>query len=282
MRRGARGSAFGVVLVLAASITLSGCGQEPAPEPVGRETAVTIQDPRIHESSGLAASDLHPGVLYTQNDMGNAPEVFALNADGSTAAVLTLAGARNVDWEDIAVADDRVYVGDTGGGRTERDTISVLAFDEPDTLADAEPAWTRIELAYPDGAHNAEALLVRPGSDRIYVVTKDSPEGAIYAAPEDLRPGVNRLERVGEAPPNITSGDFAPAGEMFALRNEKRAFLYRELGARPRVLELPESPQGESLAFVDGALLVGSEGVGSKVVTVPLGRDLQADLQDAD
>jgi hypothetical protein len=69
---------------------------------------------------------------------------------------------------------------------------------------------------------------------------------------------------------------------MFALRNEKRAFLYPDLEHRPRVLELPESPQGESLAWVDDTLKVGSEGVASKIQTVPLSPDLLEDLRESE
>ena len=139
MHRGTRGQLLACALV--ATVGLAGCGkgdQDPGPGAAG---AVTISDPRIHESSGLAASQRHPDYFYTVNDMGNAPQVFLLAPDGSTAAVLTLEGAENVDWEDIAVADGRVYVGDIGGGKTDRSTIDLLVFDEPDDLVDGSPTW---------------------------------------------------------------------------------------------------------------------------------------------
>lgn len=263
-----------------ATLALTGCQNDPEVRPSGHDGAVTITDPRIHESSGLAASDRHPGYLYTMNDMGNSAQVFALAPDGTTAAVLTLDGAENVDWEDIAVADGRVYVGDIGGAKTGRSTIDVLVFAEPDELVDSSPDWSRIELTYPDGAHNAEALLVHRGTDRIYVVTK-SPQGAgIYAAPEDPGTGDNDLTRVADAPPVVTGGDFAASGDMFALRNEKRAFLFARLGTHLRVLDLPDSPQGESLAWVGDTLRVGSEGVRSQIDTVPLRADLLEDLRE--
>ena len=282
MVRGPRGVSGATAVVAVGLVLLTSCGKESDPiDASPPDGSVTISDSRIHESSGLAPSDRHPGYLYTLNDMGNPPQVFLLAPDGSTAAVLTLEGAKNVDWEDLAVADGRVYVGDIGGGTTERSTVDVLVFDEPDELADASPSWSKIQLTYPDGAHNAEAMLVHPGDDRIYVVTKSPQDAGIYAAPKDPGSGDNELERVADAPPVVTGGDFAPTGDVFALRNEKKAFLFPYLGHRPRVIDLPDSPQGESLAWVDDTLRVGSEGVGSTIETVPLGGDLLEDLQEA-
>jgi hypothetical protein len=266
--------------VLVATVLLGGCGKRDgeAKEPDG---PVTISDARIHESSGLAPSEQHPGYFYTVNDMGYTPQVFVVAPDGSTAAVLTLDGAVNNDWEDISVADDKVYVGDIGGGKTDRSSIDVLVFDEPETLVDDSVTWSKVTLTYPDGAHNAEALLVHPGDHRIYVVTKSPQDAGIYAAPEHPGSGDNELTEVADAPPVVTSGDFSPDGQLFALRNEKKAFLFAGIGHHPRVIDLPESSQGESLAWVGDTLRVGSEGIDSQIDTVQLSPDLLADLQEA-
>ena len=48
-----------------------------------RGTNNLIKDSRITESSGLAASLLHPGVLWTHNDSGNPPRIYAIDPDGS-------------------------------------------------------------------------------------------------------------------------------------------------------------------------------------------------------
>src|SRR4051812_1033331 len=118
MVRGPRGVMCATAVVVAGLVLLTSCGKDSDPIDARPDGSVTISDSRIHESSGLAPSDRHPGYLYTLNDMGNTAQVFLLAPDGSTAAVLTLDGAKNVDWEDLAVADGRVYVGDIGGGTT--------------------------------------------------------------------------------------------------------------------------------------------------------------------
>lgn len=261
-----------LVLTVLALPTACGLGSDP-PAELDRGSAhvveFTIQDPQIRESSGLAASQAHPGVYYTHNDMGWEPQVFAVSSEtGETEAVLDL-GTAAVDWEDIAVTDSGIWVGDIGGGATERSEVTVLTFPEPTTLEDGSPKVTEYTLTYDDGAHDAEALMVDPRSDQVYVVTKAPRGGTIYAAPRVLAPGPNTLTRVDDAPPNVTAGSWAPDGSGFALRNYPRAFVYAGFTGPPIVVDLPKSRQGESLVLLpDGDLLVGSEGRSSDVTRV--------------
>jgi hypothetical protein len=261
-----------LVLTMMALPTGCGFGSNPPPEldhGAAHVVEFTIEDPQIRESSGLAASRAHPGVYYTHNDMGWEPQVFAVSSEtGETEAVLDLKTTA-VDWEDIAVTDSGVWVGDIGGGATARKDVTVLTFPEPTTLEDGSPEVTEYTLTYDDGAHDAEALLVDPRSDQVYVVTKAPGGGTIYAAPPVLGPGVNTLTRVDDAPSNVTSGSWAPNGSGFALRNYPRAYVYAGFTGPPIVVDLPESRQGESLVLLaDGDLLVGSEGRGSEVTRV--------------
>lgn len=279
--------------LVAGSLLLSGCatavpelevlprtraaeGPAPTADPsqASVSDALVIGDHRIRESSGLAASSSHPGVLYTHNDRGHAADIFAVDEDGETAAVLTLDGVDAVDWEDIAVTPDgRIWVADIGDNDTERRRVSVYVAEEPDTLVDAEVGSTRYRLAYEDGPHNAEALMVHPTSGRLYLVTKESDAGGVYAAPERLRSdGVNTLTKVADSPPSVTAAAYSPDGRVFVLRNYNSAFAYTDLGGSPWVLLLPDSSKGESLTFAsDGTdILVGSEGLESAVSRVRL------------
>ena len=238
-------------------------------EPAG---PMTISDPDVVESSGLALSHLHPGVLYTHNDLGAPPQIFAVDRDG-TRATLSL-DVTAVDWEDIAsTPDGRLWVADTGDNDEQRESVAVQVVEEPDVLASGSLSATTYELRYPDGPHDAEALLVDPRDMRVYLVTKASDGGRVYAAPATLDPGgVNTLTDVGEAPPNVTAGDFAPDGLALVLRNQGRAFFYSELGGTPTVVSLPPQPQGESATFTaDGEhVLLGSEGASSTVLEIPV------------
>src|SRR5687768_1580235 len=52
----------------------------------------------IRESSGLAASRRHPGVIWTHNDSGT-PFLFAIREDGTWIRGFQVLGANLIDWE---------------------------------------------------------------------------------------------------------------------------------------------------------------------------------------
>lgn len=234
----------------------------------------TIGDSRITESSGLSLSRRFTSVFFTHNDKGDGARVFAVGPTGATKAVLTLRGATATDWEDIAAGPRKtVWVGDIGDNSRSRREISVYRFTEPLRLVSQDVPWARFRLAFPDGAHDAEALLVAPDTGRVYVVSKGLTGGSIYRAPSTLSPtGINRLVRVGAAPALVTAGDFARTGERLVLRAYDLAYVYARLGARPRVLRLPSQRQGESITFGSAgtSLLIGTEGASSVIIRVPL------------
>ena len=73
------------------------CAEWALPAPVG-----TLQSEELIETSGLAASRLHAGVLYAHNDSGSDAVLFALHPDGSTAGRFAVEGVDNRDWEAMA------------------------------------------------------------------------------------------------------------------------------------------------------------------------------------
>jgi hypothetical protein len=238
----------------------------------------TIRDPRVTESSGLAASRLHPGVVYTHNDSGDAARVFAVGPDGRVLATLRLAGVQARDWEAIAPGRDErgrpaLFVGDIGDNRGTWPSVAVYRISEPAVLRDATVPARRYRLRYPGGPRDAEALLVDPRSNRLFVASKEPAGGGLYEAPAVLRgDGVNLLRRVGGVPPLVTDGAFAPDGHTFVLRGYLDAYVYAASGRRLDSFGLPAQDQGESITYTgDGRdLLVGSEGVDSPVWRVRL------------
>lgn len=84
---GTRAAALAAALLLFA-------GAGPAVADDGRpDRDFTIEDPRITESSGLAASRAHPGVYWTHNDSDDGPYVFAVDSrTGKTLATITMRG----------------------------------------------------------------------------------------------------------------------------------------------------------------------------------------------
>jgi hypothetical protein len=240
---------------------------------------LTIRDPRITESSGLAASVRHPGVLYTHNDSGDAPRVFAIGPDGRVLATLTLHGAGARDWEAMAVGRDAagrpaLFLGDIGDNLHGKwPSVSVYRVTEPAVLRDATLTATRYRFRYADGARDAEALLVHPRTNRLYVASKEAAGGGLYQAPAALRSDrVNVLRRVASVPSMVTDGAFSPDGRTFVLRDYLEAHAFSASGKEIDAFDLPLQAQGESITFArDGKhLLAGSEGASSQVWRVPL------------
>ncbi len=253
-----------------ASVLLAGLVASGDPSIVLR-----LQDPALTESSGLTVSQRHPGVLWTHADGGDAATVVAVNRRGRSVATVRLRGIDPYDPEALAPGRDgkgrpALFLGDLGDNRVRRPDVSVFRFTEPARLRDQTVDATWWQFTYPDGPRDAEALLVDPRDDRIYIATKDVFGGRLYRAPLHPRTDrTNRLTRIGKVPPLITDGAFLRDGRM-VLRSYSTAYLYdrnRELVAREL---LPEQPQGESLAVDGDRLLVGSEGRRSAVYAVRL------------
>ena len=139
-----------------------------------------FDDARITEASGLAVA-CPSGLVLTHNDSGDTARFFAVDRQGRTVATYSLRGADAVDWEDMARDGDRLYLADIGDNARSRDHVDVYETAVPDGSGPTTLPATRHRLRYPDGAHDAEALLVRDG--RIFVVVK-SGDGAVYAAPD--------------------------------------------------------------------------------------------------
>jgi hypothetical protein len=228
---------------------------------------------------------------------------FAVDDTGRTRTVYTLPGVQARDWEDMARGPDEqgrssLWLGDIGDNNATRDAgLLVHRVREPapssrDRVTTERP--TSFRLRYPDGPGDAEALLVHPRTGRLYVVTKPLGGAAkVYAAPPVLDARApNALELVasvdldstgtpggpgigGLAQLLITAGDIAPDGSRVGLRTYTDLYewplegddLAAALRAEPTVTSLPETRQGEGMAYsADGRdVLLSSEGAGTPV-----------------
>ncbi|MFI8425222.1 WD40 repeat domain-containing protein [Streptomyces sp. NPDC085479] len=245
-------------------------GQEP-------DRDFTVEDARITESSGLAASRAHPGIYWTHNDQDE-PRIFGIDSrTGKTVATLTLAGVGTPrDMEAISVGPDGdIYVGDIGDNLDGSwDHVWIYRFPEPKTLKDQTVQAKQYVVKYADGPRNAEALMVHPKTGRVYIASKNEDGGGLYAGPERLSAsGTNTFRRVGEVP-WVTDGAFSPDGGKLLLRGY---FSAREYDWRDGRMEgdgtspgAPFQGQAESVTYtLDGSgLMFGSEGERSRVVRV--------------
>ncbi|WP_285620378.1 hypothetical protein [Actinoallomurus iriomotensis] len=233
----------------------------------------TIKDSRIDESSGLAASRRHPGIVYTFNDSGGLPQVYALGPDCRTRATLTLAGARNRDWEAMALGPNGIYVGDIGDNLDGAwPYVTVYRIPEPSVLRSQTLRATAYRIKYADGPRNAETMMINPRTGRLYIASKAFSD-SLYEGPKRLSTsGYNIMHKVGDAPFYATDGAFAPDGRTFVIRGYWEAEIYRAPGKKIADVSVPSQKQGEGITFTaDGrSLLLSSEGVKQPLWQVPV------------
>lgn len=253
-------------------------GAGPAVADDGRpDRDFTIEDPRITESSGLAASRAHPGVYWTHNDSDDGPYVFAVDSrTGKTLATITMRGVGEPrDVEGISIGPDGdLYVGDIGDNLDGTwDHVWIYRFPEPKTLRDATVTAVQYDVKYADGARNAEALMVHPKTGRVYIASKNEDGGGLYEGPAKLTTGSTNVFRRVDEVPWVTDGAFSPDGTRLVLRSyfsaREYAFEKGRLG-EDRSVGAPFQRQAESVTYTaDGsALMFGSEGASSDVVRV--------------
>jgi hypothetical protein len=294
-RTGRRARAGGAVLCASLGLLLTVLPAAPAAAegtdaaPYGTATTrCEITDPRLPELSGLATAG---DTMLAMNDGGDRAEVYLL--DGTCAVVdVRAADVDPYDPEDLALgADGTIWLADTGDNNQARETVALIGL-RPDGSS------TLTRLTYPDGPHDAEALLLAPDGTP-YVVTKevlgassvyrpDAPltDGATVPMSHVLSLGFTLtgtpggpVGRAGQL--LVTGGAVSADGQRIALRTYTDAYVWPlsgsdvagALAGRPVRVPLPDAPQGEAIAFAanDRDLLVSGEGLPTAVTVVPAG-----------
>lgn len=227
---------------------LGACATPPAPFPapvvVGR-----MAEPRNGEASGLAASHRAPDLLWTHNDSGGDPVLYALATDGSVRGRLRVDGVTNDDWEDMASfeLDGRSWLlaADLGDNFAQRAGIVLHLLEEPDPATlnpDREltvrPAYS-IHFVFEGGARDCEAVAVDPRERAIWLLSKRDVPARLYRLPLQAAPArqpatarlmglvthlrqPTALEQLVQTPASALRGmptamDFAPDGSAAAV-----------------------------------------------------------------
>jgi hypothetical protein len=287
-RSGMRGRPLAAGVALGATVVL-GLALPAGAEEAAAAPAVQCQitDARLAEISGLVAVGDR---LLALNDGGDQLAVHLLDAGCQVIDVHT-SGVDPYDPEDMAVAaDGTVWLADTGDNNAIRTTVALLAL-RPNGSTGV------YRLTYPDGPHDAEALLLAPDGTP-YLVTKEVlGASSVYRPASPLVDGgtvatdkvasVNLTFTgtqggpVGQAGQLlVTGGAVAADGSRIALRTYTDAYVWPltgsdvvgALAAVPVRVALPDSPQGEAVSFTadNRDLMVASEGLPSDVTVVPV------------
>jgi hypothetical protein len=221
-------------------------------------SAGTVANGEITEASGIAASRIHDGVYYVHNDSGGAPRFFAIDAAGNDLGSYIVDEAAAVDWEDIATGpcgpdstEACIFIGDIGDNPETRGSYVVYRVQEPASIGNGGNLdGDAITFMYPDGSHDAEALLVDPATGQLFIVTKSSVQPRVYRFADGLVPGTV-VQEVGELTvptglPLVTGGSASERGAL--IRTMTNIILYdqgADLGAWLTSTGCPVAAPGE-------------------------------------
>jgi len=229
-----------------------------------------VGDPSANELSGLVRSRSQADLLWSHDDSGAGPLLYGLRADGRVAARPTVTGAQAEDWEDIAAAPGPggrplLYVGDIGDNEARRPAVDVYRFPEPRVGDVATAPAARLRLRYPDGAHDAEALLIDPLRADLVIVTKALGSARAYRASARAAAGAQTTLRPGPAigMSLVTAGDVSADGRIVVLRGYDRVAVWVRHGRERLTTTLRRAPcvsptslagegQGEAIALDRG------------------------------
>jgi len=253
------------------------------------EVVCTVDDPRAIELSGLVATaDGYVSIVDSQFDSSTVVIVYL---DQECRVVRTQGYPTSPrDPEDLAVAPDGALwvadIGDNATATSRRQTIALWRVPP----GGGAPLIHR--LTYPDGPHDAEALLF-DGTGNPVVITKEIGDTSyVYQATRALEPSTQAgvpMRLVGELHPSatrpaddigripelmVTGAATAPDRGRVAVRTYTAAYEWDVpdgdvakaiTTGQPRITPLLDEPQGEAIAYtVDGqSFLTVSDAAGA-------------------
>lgn len=260
---------------------------------VGTFTLRTKEE--LWEASGLATSRLNPNVAYVHSENTYHGMVAVDTTNAAVLGRFTVPIPHQYDWEDIATgpcpAGNCIFAADIGSARGDGpapSSFAVYRIPEPEVPRQASGTLTGdlFRFRYPDGPHNAEALMVHPDSGDVYVITKASNgRSGVYKFPNPLptpsETNVTTLVKVASLRIPVWRGDPAdthaatwyaqvtaaavhPLSNRFLIRTPYRVYEYRgpaggsfetAFRAAPTVLTAPSKEgQGEAIDYApDGS-----------------------------
>lgn len=226
-----------------------------------------LENKEIDEASGMAFSRTHDGLIYTHNDSGGGRRVFVIDSLGKGLGVFKLKGVWNRDWEDIAVGPgpdsklNYVYVGEIGDNQERYTNIFIYRFPEPEQFLEGmEVAPEILKLTYPDGAKDAETLMVDPISKDIYILSKRDSLNILYKTTQEAFEKKEAvLEKLMELPFTMSvAGDISVDGREILIKNYFTVYYWirnenetveQALSRDPLILPYKPEPQGEAIGF---------------------------------
>ena len=215
-----------------------------------------LADVTIADSGGALtglAFDRQSSRLFAVSE-SDGTNILVTDSKGEKAGTVSFT-ASTESVQGLALHSDALYVGDIGDPNATRKKVTVYRLP---TAVGNQP-YQAYDFSYPDGSHDAKALLVS-GKGRIYIITGGDQPGIYYAETEPSRSATNKLTRAADAPAGVTDAVFLADGVTMAIRTATGVQVMDARSWEARATVTYEgAPDGESLtAFADDKILVGA------------------------
>ena len=251
-----------MAFLVAVGFAASGIALNPAPA-AAEDKSFTIG--RRLSLAGMAAD---PGQnLYWAIADPTSPRILAIDPTGKELDPVTITDWNLTSLQALARDKDALYVGDIGDPGTRRERIEVLRIEAPKPGMSVAPRV--IQLTYPDGAHDAAAMMMSP-KGHLHVITR-GPKPGIYRAEVELKRGEpNMLKRVSNAPVGVSDATFLPGRAAFALWADSGLYLCDAYDFSVDAIgPIPRTGQALAVGLEGSMLMLGTGGKEAKVVATP-------------
>ena len=237
----------------------------------------------VNETSGLF---FHNGRLWTHNDSGGKPILYGLDtATFEVVQKITLANAKNKDWEDVCTDGEMVFVGDFGNNKGSRKNLRIFIFplSAIPEEGDATVTVDSINFSFGDQTnfekrkheHDFDCEAMFASEDYLYLLSKGWQTGTTRLYRLAKTPGKHVAEVVNgfDSQGLITGADYDRENRILVIvgyvKSVWKPFLYiifdfDEAGVKlsNRRLEMPQwtGMQTEGICFFDeGRCYVSAE-----------------------
>jgi hypothetical protein len=242
-----------------------------------------LADRTINEASGIAASRVNQGMLWTHNDSGDKARIFLIDSLGRTMMEVKLPGIRNRDWEDMAAGPgpdstkSYVYIAEIGDNDARYEVKYIYRFEEP-FFRGADTTILQVDsirFVYPDGNRDAETVMVDPLTRDLFILSKREKKVNLYRLPfpqpvaevatAELAVAGLDFHRLGEEKGyhpryfnQVVGGDISPDGSEVLVKDYSSVYYWKRrqgesinelLQRTPEILPYAPEARGEGIAF---------------------------------
>ncbi len=203
-----------------------------------------IENNMINESSGLACSTRDKKVLWTHNDSGHMPIIYAMDVNGNNLGAFHLEDIINYDWEDMDAFEYQgkhyLLIADTGDNSGLRWDARISILIEPELPkkkgSAVSPLWSFV-FRYEDGqSHDVESVAVDITRKKIILLTKRTDHALMFELP--LKPLASTISgeidlqtavKVGEFKDivNPSALDISANGQLMSINTYRRIHRFR-------------------------------------------------------